>query len=215
MPRPRLTEEEIAAMREHILDAAGQLLHEEGPDGLSIRAIADRVGVSHMVLYTYFANRDALVASLRDRHRQMIEAQHEDLLNRARTGDPVAAVKTLLEDYVRFARRNPRMFCFVWAALYGEPNCAPSRHRSRIQEEIGFLRDLIQIGIDRGSLARRDAATAAIVLTGMITGSLSMAHQPGLFDKGTLEQVEEELVSAGMTYLTGQKEPYDIPESNH
>ena len=75
MPRPRLTEEEIAAMREHILDAAGQLLHEEGPDGLSIRAIADRVGVSHMVLYTYFANRDALVASLRDRHRQMIEAQ--------------------------------------------------------------------------------------------------------------------------------------------
>jgi AcrR family transcriptional regulator len=215
MPRPRLTKEEIAAMRERILDAASELLHEEGRDGLSIRAIADRVGVSHMVLYTYFDNRDALFTALRDRHRQRVEAQHEDLLNRARTDDPIPVIRGLLEDYVRFARRNPPMFRFVWAALYGAPDCAPAVHRSRVRDEIGFLRDLIQIGIDRGSLAERDAATAAIVLTGMVTGSLTMAHQPGLFDEGTLERVEDELVSAGMTYLMGQKETYDLPEANH
>lgn len=215
MPRPKLTQEEIAAMRERILDAAGELLHEEGPDGLSIRAIADRVGVSHMVLYTYFENRDALFTALRDRHRQRIEAQHADLLTRARNGDPVAVIRSLLEDYARFARRNPTMFRFVWAALYGAPDCAPAAHRSRVRDEIGFLRDLIQIGIDQGCLAERDAATAAIVLTGLVTGSLTMAHQPGLFDEGTLEQVEDELVSAGMTYLMGQKETYDIPAKNH
>jgi len=215
MPRPRLTEEEITAMRERILDAAGELLHEDGPDGLSIRAIADRVGVSHMVLYTYFDNRDALFTALRDRHREMIEAQHEDLLNRARTGDPIPVIRDLLEDYVRFARRNPTMFRFVWGALYGASDCIPTGHRSRVKSELGFLRDLIQIGIDRGSLAQRDAATAAIVLTGMVTGSLSITHQPELFDKGTMEQVEDELVIAGMTYLMGQKEIYDIPETNH
>jgi AcrR family transcriptional regulator len=209
MPRPRLTEEEIAAMRERILDAAGELLHEEGPDGLSIRAIADRVGVSHMVLYTYFDNRDALYSALRDRHRQRIEAQHEDLLDSARTGDLLPVIHGLLEDYVRFARRNPTMFRFVWAALYGAPDCVPAVHRSRVRDEIDFLRDLIQIGIDRGILAQRDPATTAIVLTGMVTGSLTMAHQPGLFDEGTLELVEDELVAAGMTYLMGQKETYD------
>ena len=66
MPRPKRTEEEIAAMRQRILDAAVAILHKAGPGSLSIRAIAERVGVSHMVLYSYFENRDELFAALRE-----------------------------------------------------------------------------------------------------------------------------------------------------
>jgi AcrR family transcriptional regulator len=45
------TEREIQEMRERILDATLELLRQEGLKGVSIRKIADRIGVSHMLLY--------------------------------------------------------------------------------------------------------------------------------------------------------------------
>jgi len=69
MARPKQTKEQITAMRERILDAAAELLHEQGPQALSIRAITKRLGISPMALYTYFENRAALFAALSERHR--------------------------------------------------------------------------------------------------------------------------------------------------
>ena len=61
MPRPKKTHEEKHLMRERILDCANAILQEDGPDAMSSRAIAERMGMAHMSLYTYFVNqRDIL-----------------------------------------------------------------------------------------------------------------------------------------------------------
>ena len=110
MPRPRQSQEKVEAMQERILDAALKLLHDEGPDALSIRSIADRAGLSHMVLYTYFDNRAALVSALRQRQRHRMQAQHEELLRRAETGDVRAVLRESLAHYARIASARPHMY---------------------------------------------------------------------------------------------------------
>jgi AcrR family transcriptional regulator len=57
--RQRLTREEIA-------DAALSLADEAGLDALSMRALADRLGVGTMTLYGYFQNKDELLDALVD-----------------------------------------------------------------------------------------------------------------------------------------------------
>jgi AcrR family transcriptional regulator len=57
MPRAAKTEQEIRTMRARILDAAFGLLREEGPEGLSMRKIADRVSVSSTVSYDKLGSR--------------------------------------------------------------------------------------------------------------------------------------------------------------
>ena len=57
MPRPKKTEEEIHAMREKILDVTQTILEEDGPEAITSRAIAERLGMSHMSLFTYFENQ--------------------------------------------------------------------------------------------------------------------------------------------------------------
>ena len=63
-PRLSRRERRRASTREEILTAARELLLEVGPEELSLRQVARRADFSPAALYTYFANRDELVASL-------------------------------------------------------------------------------------------------------------------------------------------------------
>lgn len=53
MPRPKKTDVEIQAMREKILDVALAILDEDGPEAITSRAVAERMKVAHMSLFTY------------------------------------------------------------------------------------------------------------------------------------------------------------------
>lgn len=52
--------------REAIVEGAVAALDEDGPNRLTIRALADRLGVRPMALYTYFGSKDELLDAVRD-----------------------------------------------------------------------------------------------------------------------------------------------------
>ena len=205
MPRPRLTEEEIEAMRLRILDAALTILHEEGMGALSMRTIAEQVGMSPMALYSYFENRDDLLHALRERHRRMLSARHANALARARDGDVVQVTAEVLAGYVSFARRNPHIFRLLWCT---QPESAPDDDCPRgrgVQELIEHLAQLIALGIERGVFAGRDPLFAARLAFGMIHGPLLLSLVPGAVDAATLERLEAEIVKAAIGYLVVQE----------
>ena len=59
-PRPRFS-------RDELLDEALDILAVDGPDGLSLRRLAGRVGVTARALYGYFESKSALEAALVER----------------------------------------------------------------------------------------------------------------------------------------------------
>ncbi len=67
MPRPKMTPAQLEATREQILDTALAILQESGPEAITSRAIAERMGVAHMSLYTYFENQAAILRALSTR----------------------------------------------------------------------------------------------------------------------------------------------------
>ena len=57
-----------------ILDAAVTIADQEGVDAVTTRTIADRAGVSYPSLYRFFADRDAILDELMERHCAEIDA---------------------------------------------------------------------------------------------------------------------------------------------
>lgn len=57
---------------EAIIEAAAQLLQQEGEEGLTTAKIADRAGVSIGSLYQYFPNKEAVLLALVRRERDLI-----------------------------------------------------------------------------------------------------------------------------------------------
>lgn len=67
-PRKRATQERSKATVEALLDATARILTKHGYDRASTNKVAEAAGVSIGSLYQYFPSKEALVASLLERH---------------------------------------------------------------------------------------------------------------------------------------------------
>lgn len=62
-----LSAEDIAAFRERLCDVAEEKFAAHGPDGVTLRELAEAMGVSPMTPYRYFTDKDAILAAVRAR----------------------------------------------------------------------------------------------------------------------------------------------------
>lgn len=127
MARQRLTATEA---RERILQAALQRVRAEGPDALTLKALARDIGVSHPAILHHFGSREALMTSVVreaiDRLKQEIIAGYgslRDLLAATRkagqpwSGPPPSAIEAFLLLAERDLVDDQRGRLFGWLAL--------------------------------------------------------------------------------------------------
>jgi AcrR family transcriptional regulator len=62
-----LSPADIEAFRNRLCDIAEGLFAAHGPDGVTMRQLADAMGVSSMTPYRYFEDKDAILAAVRTR----------------------------------------------------------------------------------------------------------------------------------------------------
>src|SRR5579862_6425217 len=65
------------ATTEHLLEAAEELLAEGGADAATLRAIADRAGVSLGIVYRRFPDKDAILRAVYTRFFSSVAATNE------------------------------------------------------------------------------------------------------------------------------------------
>lgn len=66
MPRT-LSEEDITVFREQLCAAASHLFAQRGTDGVTMRALADLMGISPMKPYHYFRDKEEILAAAMER----------------------------------------------------------------------------------------------------------------------------------------------------
>jgi AcrR family transcriptional regulator len=87
-----------------ILSAARELLLSQGVEGLSMRNLAAKVGYSATALYSYFADKNAVLRALLDADCAALRRAMDDA---ASEPDPVERVRNMGRAYVEFGLRNP------------------------------------------------------------------------------------------------------------
>lgn len=96
-------------LRRALVEAAAQLLREEGIDGLSLRKLAERVGVSRMAPYHHFHDKHELLCALAaEGFRQLAAIIEEAKL--APGADLERGVRQLVRRYLRFATDHPEQY---------------------------------------------------------------------------------------------------------
>jgi AcrR family transcriptional regulator len=108
LPKLR-TDDDRADFRDRLCDAAERMFAEHGPEAVTIRQLAQAIGVSPMTPYGYFKDKDAILAAVRarafDRHAEALEQAYA-----AAAADPAARSSAVGEAYVRFALGNPEAY---------------------------------------------------------------------------------------------------------
>ena len=110
-------------LRSVLVDTAVELVRSAGPDGVVLREVTRRAGVSHNAAYRHFEDRAALLVAVSDRAMAELEMAMRERIDAVEIKDPAArAVERLRETgraYVDFALREPGLFAVAFTSLEG------------------------------------------------------------------------------------------------
>jgi AcrR family transcriptional regulator len=126
-------------LREACLLEAMAIIESAGIEGLSLREVSRRLGVSHQAPYKHFASRDHILAEIVSRTFQEF-ARHLD--NRPRSEAPHADLEAMGYSYLTYALENPLQY----RLLFGTPLPDPEQHPAMMasaQHAFALLRDCI------------------------------------------------------------------------
>ncbi len=182
IPRQERARQTVAA----ILEAAAQLIAEDGYDATSTNRIAARAGVSIGSLYQYFPNKEAILVGLLEQHQRAVRPVIERSIETLR--DPAIPLETALRDLFRCLVEahsdSPRLN----RALIEEVPRPPDVRRRERAENRSYVEQVAHL------LARRSATrigadpAAAHVFVHTITAlSRWIVHEPpGGIDRDAL-----------------------------
>jgi AcrR family transcriptional regulator len=111
-------------LRRALLDEALSTIRAEGVDGLTLREIGARVGVSRTALYRHFADKRALLTAVategfRTLRQQLLASWAEE------GGRSRAAFESMGVAYVRFAAANPSHYRVMFGGFVDPDACDP------------------------------------------------------------------------------------------
>ena len=171
--------------------AAVGLIARHGYEGVSMRRLAEAVGVQAGALYRYFPTKQDLLFSMMRAHmRHLIESWRAA---RPQGADPAAELDAFARFHVRYhIDRRDEVFI-----NYMELRSLTPEHRAEIaalrREYEDALRAILARGVASGAFASRDVAVTAMALIAMLTG-VTTWRKPG----GRLSPAEIEEIYAGL-----------------
>jgi len=192
-----LRERYRSELRAATLSAARDLIKEEGYEGLTLRKLAQRMQCSPMALYTYFADKQALLTALALEGFEKLAKRHEGTSRR----EPLSALRKIMLDHIAFAEENPTEYRILFLSV--RPLAAVKKTRQEIQENNPAFRLLfkcVQSCLEAGVLRGDAFAISTIALTAA-HGAASLLITLPDFPFGSHRRYAEEVVATTLSGL--------------
>ncbi len=190
--QPTRQEREWEIRHQEILTAATGLFSEHGFAGTTMQMIADQAEFSVGYLYKHFPGKSELMEQIVNRELEQYHALRARVRDEFR-GRPLAMMRQILVESSRFLKRHAALTAFI----FQESNQVLEKVKRRMHLYRQEDTDLVQEAMDRGELARGDAALLAATLDGVVWGLvrvMSQTHQEERFED--IPRVVEELLIA-------------------
>ncbi len=169
--------------KELIVDQAIALLHEDGLDSVTMRRLADRLGVGTMTVYTYVDGQEQLRREIIRRGFRMLKSSCQA----SKTGSAEHSWHTSARNYIDFALAYPRLYQLMFATPIPDDDAG----RQLLDEEFAPLIERVreQLG-GSADVSDRQVRAAATRYWIAIHGLASLAIAERLpFLYGSLDEV--------------------------
>lgn len=159
---------EKAATRALILEAARELFTREGYAETSMRRLAETIGYTATTIYHHFRDKDALLNEL---CLNDFRALGEALRHMEQVPDPIARMRAMGVNYVRFALEHPQQFRFMF--MVERPVPGPDEVQIDPAEDgYVFLKTAVAEAISAGLLKEdlHDVESVSQIMWGIVHG---------------------------------------------
>ena len=175
-----------------IREASLALFARYGYEAVSMRQIADRVGVQAGALYKYHANKQQLLVEImRDHMEQLLEAWDAE---RRPDEKSAAALDRFARFHIGYHIKRPDEVFISYMELRSLDE-AGFREISRLRGKYeAILRDILRRGMEDGTFAIVDPHVAAMAILAMITGVNTWYRSGGRLSQAKIEDIYVSMV---------------------
>ena len=173
-------------LRTALIEAAGAIVARDGPEALSLRELAQSLGVSTAAPYRHFADRRALLDQVAARGFAELAATYARI--RAEVPSPPAAMREASRAYLTLAFGRPGLFRLMFASEPLGPASSPELLQAANEAWEGLYGVVAALnpGADEAAIKRRT-----------ITGWATLHGFIGLVQGGRLKGFMTEPLSEG------------------
>ncbi len=199
------SKDEQKSARERILLSAIHLFSEKGYDGVAVREIVQRAGLTKPVLYYYFGNKERLYLTLVEEALNKYRGVLERALDT--DGTTVDQLVRLVEVQLDFCHENQRLIRFCYGALCNPPPDVPAYDFDRFsQANFTALREIVDRGVERGELDGQLTENLAVALLAIVNiYAMDQVYGQGNISKKTVKKVVE-ILYRGIEKTDGENE---------
>jgi len=169
---PRLT------TPEKILRAAHKLMDSGGADAVSMRRVAEAVGITPMGIYRHFPNREALLKRISD---DSFASVAQDWEKHSKHRDVYKGLLKSLEQYLDYAQTHPNLFDHAFSVRRDDARRFPEDFRDRQSPTLNVIADKLAEGMEQGLFRQADPWDVAMTLWGLGHGLIAL-YRAGRFN---------------------------------
>jgi AcrR family transcriptional regulator len=127
-PKPNKASYHHGDLRSTLLNAANTLLKETGIEGLSLRKLADKVGVSRTAPYHHFKDKNQLLCAIAEQGFVRWQQDAETIFKQDDLS-PTEKYRQFFHGYISYAADNPELYDLMFGRTIWKQNSATNELR--------------------------------------------------------------------------------------
>jgi AcrR family transcriptional regulator len=189
-------------LRAEILQAARELLREEGYEGFTLRKLGQRMECSPMALHSYFADKQAIFTALAQEASELLAVR----LDQSQAGDPLSTLRKVLRAYIAYAEENPLEYRLSFLESQRVKSQRSRKEMRNSNPAFSLLFRCVETCSEAGVFRGDVFAVTAILWTGVHGAAivlLSEPNSPFVSRERFAEEIVETLLSGIRNVVTG------------
>jgi TetR/AcrR family transcriptional regulator, cholesterol catabolism regulator len=180
-----------------ILDAFARMVAADGYDNVSIRQVAESMGMSKGTILHHYGSKDRMLEELHNTYMQRRLREAHALVDALSSPREQLIGMVLLDLFAMHRNRDSTIaFAREIARFQAEEIMADVRRMRR--EYLGVMTDILSRGMDQGVFRREDPIMVALQILGMVNWSWTWLREDGPWSVEQLGESFVRLVVSGM-----------------
>ena len=155
-------------LKEALISAGLEILSEQGIEGLSLRNVAKKIGVSHTASYNHFSDKQALLAAISTAGHEQLHQILLDTFEKTKHSSS-HIISEIAWAYLQFALDNPAIFKLMFSGALEEERDHPE-YVEISQKSIALFEEIIAFCQSKGQLPEGRVENIAVKLWSLVHG---------------------------------------------